>query len=201
MTDLVEITVQSMLTETGRWDLVASFLKLRREVFIERMDWPLYHADSMEFEQYDRVDTYYLIAHSAGQNVGGARLLRTDRLAGAGKVQYSYMIRDAHLGLLDGLPAEICRRDPPRSEKIWELTRLISNGSSGVTAQLMDATNQFLQKHSAKSCLFLGPPSFMRMAKGLAFNPEPLGKILGNRNGRFLAFQCPVKRANLAIAQ
>ena len=81
MTDAVEITVQSMLTGTERWDLVANFLKLRREVFIERMEWPLYQADSMEFEQYDRVDTYYLIAHTAGQVLGGARLLRTDRVA------------------------------------------------------------------------------------------------------------------------
>ncbi len=189
----VEITVQSMMTKTDRWDLVASFLKLRREVFIEQMAWPLHQADAMEYEQYDRVDTYYLIAHNAGRVVGGARLLRTDRMIGAGKLRYSYMIRDAHLGILDGLPSNLCLQAPPMSDKIWELTRLVSSGSLGVAAQLMQATNQFLENQAADTCLFLGPPSFMRMAKKLSFAPEPLGDVTGNQDGRFLAFQCKVK--------
>mgnify|MGYP003670290162 CR=1 FL=1 len=60
-----------MLTGTDQWDLVTAFLKLRRAVFIEKMEWPLYQAEDMEFEQYDRVDTVYVIAHIGNRGAHG----------------------------------------------------------------------------------------------------------------------------------
>ncbi len=182
-----------MLTGTDHWDLVTAFLKLRRAVFIEKMEWPLYQAEDMEFEQYDRVDTVYVIAHIGNRVVGGARLLRTDHIGGAGKVRYSYMIRDAYLGLLDGLPAAICDTDPPFSANVWELTRLISDETAGVAELVLEATNDFLVEQKATRCLFLGPPAFMRMARSMAFQPNAMGKIQSNPDGRFLAFECPVR--------
>ena len=193
MTDNFQITIQSMLTGTDKWNLVAAFLRLRRKVFIERMNWQLHHAEMMEFEQYDRMDTVYILAHSGDHVLGGARLLRTDRASGSGKVRYSYMIRDAYLGLLDALPRELCDDAPPCSEDVWELTRLISDGSPGVGEHILESANHFLSHQGASSCLFLGPPAFMRMARSMGFAPQALGKIQGNRDGRFLAFDCLVQ--------
>ena len=86
------------------WDLVGSYLKLRKEVFVDRLEWPLLHVDELEFEQYDTFDTTYVVATCGDDVVGGARLRRTDQRSGGGHVRYSYMIRDACLGLLPGLP-------------------------------------------------------------------------------------------------
>ncbi|WP_330447732.1 hypothetical protein FLP41_01715 (plasmid) [Paracoccus marcusii] len=74
----------------------------------------LHHAEGIEFEQYDTFDTVYVIAHRDGRAIGGARLKRTDCSFGGGKVVYSYMIRDAHRGLLPGMPTNLCRDEPRR---------------------------------------------------------------------------------------
>ena len=63
----------------SHWDQVNSYLKLRKEVFIDRLEWPLFHADDLEFEQYDSFDTTYVVASQGSKVVGGARLRRTDQ--------------------------------------------------------------------------------------------------------------------------
>lgn len=164
---------------------------MRKSIFIGKLAWDLQHADAMEFEQYDSVDTVYVIAHENGQVLGGARLLRTDRSVGV----YSYMIRDAYYRRLPGLPHEICAKEPPCSADVWELTRLGTNGRAGVSDEILRKSNEFLVEQKATNCLFLGSPAFMRIARNLAFCPDPMGPISGNKDGRFLAFSCPVRLA------
>lgn len=168
--------------------MVASYLRMRKNIFIGKLAWDLQHTDAMEFEQYDSVDTIYVVAHEDGCVLGGARLLRTDRSVGI----YSYMIRDAYFKRLPGLPHEICSKEPPRSSDVWELTRLGTNGRPGVSDEILKRSNKFLSDQGASHCLFLGSPAFMRIARNMAFSPEPMGPISGNRDGRFLAFSCPV---------
>lgn len=102
MTD-VQIATIRLPRDMAQFDLVASFFQLRKQIFVDRMAWPLHHAEGIEFEQYDTFDTVYVIAHRDGRAIGGARLKRTDCSFGGGKVVYSYMIRDAHRGLLPGI--------------------------------------------------------------------------------------------------
>ena len=185
----MEIAVLSVPNGLPKWNLVTAFLRMRRAVFIEQLRWDLQSAQLMEFEQYDRVDTVYVIAHENGQIRGGARLLRTDRRVGI----YSYMIRDAFNDLLPTLPREICRTEPPSDQGVWELTRLTTDGTAGVGPQLLHAVNRFLLDEGAEACLFLGSPAFMRMARSLSYVPTALGPISGNRDGRFLAFSCAVR--------
>jgi acyl homoserine lactone synthase len=123
--------------------------------------------------------------------VGGARLIRTDWRFGSGKMVYSYMIRDAYLEHLPGLPADVCADEPPVDPETWELTRLTAI-VPGVAEQILTAANEFLKGIDAKRCLFLGPPAFMRMARGMGYAPKPMGRITGNQDGRFLAFSCAV---------
>lgn len=176
------------------WHLVSSYLKLRKEVFIDRLEWPLFHVDDLEFEQYDSFDTTYVVATRGDEVVGGARLRRTDQRSGGGHVRYSYMIRDACLGILPGLPKNLCHEVPPMDEDIWELTRMVVNGPKEITRLILQATNEFLAQKGAASVMFLGSPAFLRMAKTWNWPAHQLGPVTGNADGRFQVIECPVRR-------
>lgn len=189
----VEVAVVELPKAVADNDLVGRFMQLRKAIFIDRMAWPLHMAEGIEFEQYDTLDTTYVIAHRAREVIGGARLKRTDARLGRGKVGYSYMIRDAYLGLLPGMPSGLCHDEPPVDRHVWELTRLVVlDGAAGAAEAILWATNAFLREKGAKTCLFLGSPAFIRMARRLGWNPQALGPVVGNADGRFLAFKCDV---------
>ncbi len=187
----LEISVLRLPKDAARWNLVYDFLKLRKEVFIEKMNWQLFDAQGIEFEQYDIATVAtYVIVHDGPKVVAGARLLRCDTKIGGGV--YSYMIRDAYYGTID-LPPEICDHDPPEDTATWELTRLVSNHSDPIIARtVLDCANDFIIANSGTKCLFLGPPGFLRMARSYGYDPVRMGKITGNDSGRFLAFSCDV---------
>lgn len=180
--------------KSARWDLVQSFFEFRRKIFIERMGWDLVPHYKIEFDQYDAFPTAtYIIAHQDEKILGGARLLRCDTEIGSGKVVYSYMIRDAWRGIID-LPDTICWHEPPKDVSSWELTRLLTvRPSPAIVRAILDRANRYLWERSAKNCLFLGPKSFMRMAKIFGYQPEALGDVCGNKDGKFLAFRCAVQ--------
>lgn len=190
-----EVSIVNFPHGARKWQLVSDFLSLRKRVFVDSMRWSLVHDNDLEFEQYDNYSrTTYVLAHHGDSVIGGARLLRTDStMSGVGKVQYSYMIRDACLGLLPNMPTELCDQEAPVSADMWELTRLVTESKDPTVGQaILSATNEFLWQLSASDCLFLGPPAFMKMAKRMGFDPTPMGKIQGNEDGRFLAFSCSV---------
>ncbi|WP_299483398.1 acyl-homoserine-lactone synthase [uncultured Paracoccus sp.] len=188
----------TMPGDIQKYDLVANFLRMRKRVFVDRMAWPLHHAEDVEFEQYDTFDTTYILAHDGEMVLGGARLRRTDRRSCAGSVRYSYMIRDACLGLLPGMPSNICHDLPPLDEKTWELTRFVAEPKANVAERILEVADSYLFSVGAERCLFLGPPAFMRMASRLGWSPEALGDVVGNTDGRFVAFSCNVHVANRA---
>lgn len=189
---MTDVSIVRMPSDVGRYDLVVSFLKLRKAIFIDRMAWPLYHYEAIEFEQYDTFNAVYIIAHDGLEVLGGARLIRTDQTIGNGTVAYSYMIRDAYEGILPGMPQEICFSAPPRSVDTWELTRLATLPGTDIAERILRAANAFLHLEGAKRCLFLGPPAFLRMAKSMGYNAERMGPIVRNDDGAFLAFSCDV---------
>jgi acyl homoserine lactone synthase len=192
--------VLTLPRDAARWNLVTAYLRLRKDVFIDRMNWSLHAHGSTEFEQYDHFGTTYVIAEDpeTGEVVGGARLLRTDQASpnGSGRVTYSYMIRDAALGLLEDLPIDVSRAEVPVDGRVWELTRLISRGTARVAEAILSEVRRFLSGVGAERCLFLGPKAFMRMASRMGFEPQPLGQVVENLSGHYLAFSCDVPRAD-----
>lgn len=193
--DGFDVSVLLLPEDAAHWNLVYTFLQLRRQVFIQRMKWQLMDDKGIEFEQYDILGVAtYVIAHHGDQVLGGARLVRCDNEIG----RYSYMIRDAYLGKIS-LPHEICDSAPPDDDKSWELTRLVSNSTDPTIARaVLDTANDYIFKMGGERCLFLGPPGFLRMARSYGYVPERLGQITGDESGRFLAFQCAIlDRANL----
>lgn len=175
-----------------RYDLIADFLRVRKRVFVDEKAWSLHHAEGVEFEQYDTFDTTYVIAHCDGDVLGGARLKRTDRQHGTGEVSYSYMIRDAALGLLPGMPSNLCSARPPIDPRVWELTRLVAEPIAGLAERILEVSNAYLFAVGASRCLFLGSPAFLRMANRLGWKAKQLGDVVGNTDGRFVAFECDV---------
>lgn len=198
----LKLHVLTLPRHSERWNLVSAYLKLRKDVFIDQMRWGLHAHEAAEFEQYDHFGTTYVIAEDAGTGevVGGARLLRTDQTSpsGSGRISYSYMIRDAHLGLLEDLPIDVSDKEPPVDSRTWEMTRLVSRGTAHVAEAILSKVQSFLAEVGADRCLFLGPRAFMRMASRMGFDPVPLGKIVGNGSGRYLAFSCDVFRPDCA---
>lgn len=187
------ISIVRFPEDVKHWHLVAEYLKLRKEVFVDRKDWGLFHAEKFEFEQYDSFDTTYIIATQDGRVVAGARLRRTDQISGTGALQYSYMIRDACLGILPGLPHDLCDNLPPQDENLWELTRMVVEGPKPLTKAMLEAANSHLASLNAKAVMFLGSPAFLRMARMMGWPVQVLGPVTGNDSGRFQVFQCPVR--------
>lgn len=189
----MQIDIVRFPENVEKWYLVNNFMRFRKEVFVEKMDWPLFTADDKEFEQYDGLSAVYVIAHEDGVVCGGTRLIQTTKTIGfKGAVGYSYMLRDAFLGRLEGLPSNICDEEPPTEDNIWELTRLASNPSSLVGKDVLNAANDFLLSVGATHCLVLARPPLLRMAKSMGFNPRKLGQIRGNESGKFVAFESTV---------
>jgi len=188
----IQISILRFPQDASLWNLVGAYLTLRRDVFIERKDWSLWQAEDLEFEQYDTFDTTYVIAHVDEKVIGGGRLRRADQQTGHGTYRYSYMIRDAVLGLLPGLPRELCFDPPPVDPSTWELTRFVSTGGAGVADGMLRAINDFLYSNGARSCLCLGSPAFLRMARRVGWQAREMGPVCGNQDGRFLVFDLSV---------
>lgn len=189
-----DVSVLQLPQDASSWNLVYDFLKLRRQVFIEKMKWQLMDSEGIEFEQYDIVGlASYVIAHKGMTVIAGARLIRCDKVVGTPPNDYSYMIRDSFRGKIQ-LPSDLCDEEPPNDIKSWELTRLVSNvNHTAVAKAVLDVSNDFIFDQGGERCLFLGPPGFLRMARSYNYEPTRLGKITGDESGRFLAFECKIR--------
>jgi acyl homoserine lactone synthase len=101
-------------------NLYVNYLKARRDVFIVAKGWQLSEVDGMEFDQYDTPFARWIVVHENGEVMAGMRIAPTNARCGL----HSYMIRDAQLGLLAGLPLDPLYFEAPVAEHMWEATRL-----------------------------------------------------------------------------
>ena len=84
-----------------------NMLRFRHRVFRERLNWEVQSTDDMEFDIFDTLNPYYMIAQHAGEIIGCWRLLPTTG---------PYMLKNTFPQLLNGQPA-------PEHESIWEVSR------------------------------------------------------------------------------
>ncbi len=101
-------------------DLLVKYLRARKVVFIDRLNWHLPHIDGMEFDQYDTPQCRWIIIHEFGEVLGGIRLLPTTAQCGT----YTYMLRDGQRGLLADFPTDVMFFEAPLSDTMWEASRL-----------------------------------------------------------------------------
>tara|TARA_R110002020_G_scaffold311863_2_gene527397 strand:- start:595 stop:1380 length:786 start_codon:yes stop_codon:yes gene_type:complete len=116
----VRATTLSIMTLHNHGELFVNFLKARNETFIKAKKWDLSEVDGMEFDQYDTPRARWIVLHEYGQVLGGVRLTPTTSTC----AHYSYMIRDAQLGVIETIPRDVLFFKAPVDPRIWEATRL-----------------------------------------------------------------------------
>ncbi len=160
--------------------LFSNYLKARREVFIDIKGWDLPQTEGMEFDQYDTPLSRWVVVHEYGRVLAGMRLTPTTAKCG----QYSYMLRDAQLGLLANIPQHILFFDAPVRPDIWEATRLFVSASVSSKRRLVIQT--VLLEHMAASARELGasaiigivPAVFSRWMKRIRMSATHVGPAL-----------------------
>lgn len=113
MLNVINGTAQQLSSE-----LIAGLGLFRYRIFVEKMGWPLKCEVGVESDEFDRDDTYYVIARDkAGHVCGCARMLATSK---------NYLLEQIFPGLMGDVPL-------PKSHDIWELSRFAVN-SEGTDA-------------------------------------------------------------------
>lgn len=116
----IEETIISVGNQHHYGQLFIDNLKARKMVFIDQKSWDLPHTEGMEFDQYDTPQSRSVVIHEYGRVLAGVRLLPTTARCGC----YSYMLRDAQLGMLPDIPDYVLYEKAPVMPQVWEATRL-----------------------------------------------------------------------------
>ncbi len=161
-------------------DLLVKYLQARREVFIVQKGWQLPETDGMEFDQYDTPLARWIVIHDKGVVLGGARISPTTAVCG----NHSYMLRDAQMGLLKGLPFDMLYDEAPVSEDLWEATRLFvtdkvpAKQRAAVQSALMKGMAAAARSVGATQIIGIVPAVFRRWLKRIDMEATAVGPIM-----------------------
>jgi N-acyl-L-homoserine lactone synthetase len=118
--------------------------------------------------------------HDNGRVLAGIRLTPTTHRCGI----YSYMIRDAQLGLLSSIPANLLDVEAPVADHIWESSRVFvsdtvpANQRLRVQLQLRQEMVISARNLGATTVLVLIPEASRRIGRRVGLECEPAGPIL-----------------------
>ena len=158
-------------------DLFFRYLQARRDVFIGQKGWHLPESEGMEFDQYDTPIARWIALQIDGRVVAGARIAPTTSLCG----HHSYMIRDAQLGMLPGLPEDLLYDIAPVRPDIWEATRLFvsetvpSRDRLYVQKCLMLELSRAARSVGATHIIGIVPAVFQRWLKRIGMRARAVG--------------------------
>ncbi|MGV6839683.1 MAG: acyl-homoserine-lactone synthase [Planktomarina sp.] len=176
----MEVTTLSFADMHNHGALYPNFLRARKESFIERRQWDLPETDGMEFDQYDTPASRWIAVHQNGEVLAGIRLTPTTHRCGI----YSYMIRDAQLGVIDTIPQNLIYEEAPVEPNVWEGSRMFVNNATpmnirrrvhGVLTVEMIKTSREL---GATRVLGLIPATWPRWASRLGCVFEAAGPVM-----------------------
>ncbi len=158
-------------------ELLVRYLNARREIFIERLNWKVAQVDGMEFDQYDTPFCRWVVLHDFGEVVAGVRLLPTTAQCG----MYSYMLRDAQLGILPDIPTDALFLKAPVNPLIWEASRFFISVDvpaahrKNVQLRLFESMSAVAKENGALHMLGIVPSVWSRWARRLDANAIPIG--------------------------
>lgn len=160
--------------------LFTDLLRARHRTFIVENKWDLPTVDGMEFDQYDTPASRWVAVHHHGEVMAGVRLTPTTHRCGV----YSYMIRDAQLGLLDTIPPTLLFAEAPVEADVWESSRVFV--SPDVPAKLRMRVQMELIGEMVRSARALGatrlvgliPATSPRLARRVGLDCVPAGPVL-----------------------
>ena len=176
----MQVTTLSFDNLHAHGPLFADLLRARHRTFIEQAKWDLPAADGMEFDQYDTPASRWVAVHEGGRILAGVRLTPTTHRCGI----YSYMIRDAQLGLLSTIPPNLLFDTAPVDPKIWESSRVFvssdvpSSKRLRVQMQLISEMVQAGRALGATTVLGLIPANSPRLARRVGLDCLPAGPVL-----------------------
>ena len=176
----MEVTTLSYHKLHNHGQLFANMFRARHQTFIVQNKWELPEADGMEFDQYDTPASRWVAVHKDGEVMAGVRLTPTTHKCGI----YSYMIRDAQLGLLDSIPANLLTETAPVDEHIWESSRVFVSDLVPAKLRLrvqMQLIHQMVvsaRELGATSVLGLIPENSPRLARRVGLDCVPAGPVM-----------------------
>jgi len=176
----MEVTTLSYDNLHNHGELFANMFRARHQSFIVQNKWDLPHANGMEFDQYDTPASRWVAVHENGQVLAGIRLTPTTHRCGI----YSYMIRDAQLGLLSSIPSTLLFEEAPVSEHIWESSRVFvselvpAKSRLRVQMQLRQEMVIAARNLGATSVLGLIPDASRRLGRRVGLECAPAGPVM-----------------------
>jgi len=155
--------------------LVRDHLRKRRVLFHEKLGWDIPRSAHIEQDQYDRAETVYILVERGGVVEGYARLLPTLARVFYGSVEFSYMIRDATLGLLPGIPPSILGARPaPQAEGVWEISRVEAVGKGALQALFLTIA-EYMEQVEAVELLAFTRKNFGAIVRSIGFDAAEIG--------------------------
>lgn len=190
----MQCTTLSFMNMHAHGALFTNVLRARRESFIVQRKWDLPEVDGMEFDQYDTPQSRWIAVHDNGVVLAGIRLTPTTARCGL----YSYMIRDAQLGLLDTIPQDLLYEPAPVSPQVWETSRVFiardvpSHLRSRVQRDLMGEMVSAAQQQGATRLIGLCPYVWSRWMQRIGLKTAAAGPVLdiGGVANQCVAMDC-----------
>ena len=161
-------------------ELFANLLRARRQSFIVQNQWDLPEAMGMEYDQYDTPASRWIAVHEFGRVMAGIRLTPTTARCGI----YTYMIRDAQLGLLDSIPSDLLFEEAPIADHIWESSRVFVAHDTPmkirrrVHAHLITEMTHSARQLGATQVLGLIPANWPRWARRCGLDAQAAGRVM-----------------------
>jgi acyl homoserine lactone synthase len=178
--DSIETTALSFLNMHEHGALFVNLLKARRDAFIVKNKWALPESEGLEYDQYDNPSSRWVAVHEGDRILAGIRLTPTTARCG----MYSYMIRDAQLGLVATIPSNLLYFEAPVNEHIWESSRIFvaqtvpARLRTLVQAKVMRGLIKLAEENGARQLLGLVPAVWPRWIGRIGLQAEPAGPVL-----------------------
>lgn len=176
----MEVTTLSFENLHNHGQLFANMFRARHRTFIQHNKWDLPQANGMEFDQYDTPASRWVAVHKHGEVLAGVRLTPTTHKCGI----YSYMIRDAQMGLLETIPMDLLSYQAPVDPYIWESSRVFVSEAVPaaerlrVQMQLISEMVISARTLGATSLLGIIPEHSPRLARRVGLDCVPVGPVM-----------------------
>lgn len=186
----MEGTILSFANIHQHGELFANLFRARRQSFIVQKNWDLPEEDGMEFDQYDTPQSRWIAIHgdNDAQVLGGFRMTPTTARCGV----YSYMIRDAALGMLGGsIPRDLLWGDAPVDPNIWECTRVFVDADVAQSLRrklhfrMVEAMMQASRDLGAEQLVALTDANWPRWYGRCGLSAKALGPVMQIDDGKF----------------
>ena len=176
----MQVTTLSFENLHDHGPLFANMFRARHRTFIQNAKWDLPQANGMEFDQYDTPASRWVAVHEQGEVLAGVRLTPTIHRCGI----YTYMIRDAQLGLLPTIPTDLLQFEAPVDPNIWESSRVfvadVVPAAQRLRVQMQLIHEMVISARSLGATSLLGiiPENSPRLARRVGLDCIPVGPVM-----------------------